>query len=196
METTQTNVPQDDTLVKQGSAPDFYVVGIGASAGGLDALRLLFESLPHDTGMAFIIVQHLSPTFKSLMDELLARYTQMPIVPAADGIQIKPNHIYLNPKEKNILCRDGKILHLDKDHSYPLNLPIDIFFHSLGHDLEHKAIGVILSGTGTDGSRGIGTIKEAGGTVIVQEPSSAQFDGMPVTAINSQLSDYVLKPEK
>jgi two-component system, chemotaxis family, CheB/CheR fusion protein len=178
------------------SNPDFFVVGIGASAGGLDAIQILFDNLPADTGLAFVIVQHLSPTFKSLMDELLAKHTNMPIELAADGIELMPNHIYLNPKEKNIVCRDGRIQHLDKDHSYPLNLPIDIFFHSLGNDLEHKSIGIILSGTGTDGSRGISTIKESGGTVIVQEPSSAQFDGMPVTAINSQLADYILSPDK
>lgn len=183
---------KDSIAIKEN---EFYVVGIGASAGGLDAIQVLFDNLPRDTGMAFVIVQHLSPTFKSLMDELLAKHTKMPIKPATDGVELEPNTIYLNPKEKNIICQNGKIKHLDKDTSYPLNLPIDIFFHSLGNDLEHKSIGIILSGTGTDGSRGISTIKESGGTVIVQEPESAQFDGMPVTAINSQFADYILKPE-
>ncbi len=185
-----------NTNHKKNKAEDFHVVGIGASAGGLDAIQVLFDNLPSDTGMAFIIVQHLSPNFKSLMDELLAKHTDMTIKLAKDGIEVMPNHIYLNPKEKNITYSDGKIFHLEKDHSYPLNLPIDIFFHSLGNNLEHKSVGIILSGTGTDGSRGISTIKESGGTVIVQEPGTAQFDGMPVTAINSNFADYVLKPEE
>ena len=183
-------------MKKTSHKKDFFVVGIGASAGGLDAIQQLFDNVSSDTGMAFVIVQHLSPNFKSMMDELLAKHTIMPIQLASDGIELQPNHIYLNPKEKNIICKDRKIIHLDKDSTHPLNLPIDIFFHSLGNDIEHHAIGVILSGTGTDGSRGVSTIKESGGIVIVQEPRSAQFDGMPVTAINAQVSDYILKPEE
>lgn len=184
------------TRKKTEPKDEFYVVGIGASAGGLDAIQVLFDNMPSDTGMAFVVVQHLSPTFKSLMDELLAKHTSMPIKLAKDGTVLEPNHIYLNPKDKNIICQKNTIHHLDKDSSYPLNLPIDIFFHSLGSDKEDKSIGIILSGTGTDGSRGISTIKESGGTVIVQEPESAQFDGMPITAINSHYSDYVLQPDK
>ena len=173
----------------------FYVVGIGASAGGLETIQKLFDNMPEDTGMAFVIVQHLSPNFKSLMDELLKKHTKMPILLAEDRLELKPNHIYLNPKEKNILIKGGKIVHLEKPQTHQLNLPIDLFFHSLGNELEEKAIGIILSGTGTDGSRGIGTIKSAGGTVIVQEPKSAQFDGMPVTAINSGYAEFIAPPE-
>lgn len=175
---------------------DFYVVGIGASAGGLDAIQTLFDHIPADTGMSFVIVQHLSPNFKSMMDELLAKHTQMPILLATEGIEILPNHVYLNPKEKNIKIKNGRIEHYNKDANHAINLPIDIFFHSLGNDLEHMSVGIILSGTGTDGSRGISTIKESGGIIIVQDPSSAQFDGMPVTAINTRFADFVLTPEK
>ena len=174
---------------------DLYVVGIGASAGGLDAIQVLFDHMPNNTGMAFVVVQHLSPNFRSMMDELMSRHTKMPIYLAEDGIELKPNCIYLNPKEKNIICKDGKVVHREKDTSHPLNLPIDMFFHSLGNDFENKAIGIILSGTGTDGSRGIGTIKGAGGIVIVQEPETAQFDGMPVSAINSNNAEFILPPE-
>ncbi|NJK84762.1 MAG: hypothetical protein HC906_01030 [Bacteroidales bacterium] len=107
---------------------DFFVVGIGASAGGLDAIQELFDYLPNDTGMAFVIVQHLSQNFKSLMDELLAKHTKMPIQLATESITLKPNHIYLNPSNKNIICKNGKIVYQEKDKSHPLNLPIDIFF--------------------------------------------------------------------
>ena len=180
---------------KNEPARDFYVVGIGASAGGLDALQVLFDNIPSNTGMAFVIVQHLSPNFKSMMDELLSKHTKMPIFLAENNIELKPNCIYLNPKEKNIICKSGKIVHQDKDPNLSLNLPIDLFFHSLGNDIEEKSIGIILSGTGTDGSRGISTIKGAGGTIIVQDPDSAQFDGMPVTAINSDMAEFILPPE-
>jgi two-component system CheB/CheR fusion protein len=151
--------------------------------------------MPNNTGMAFVVVQHLSPNFKSMMDELMAKHTKMPICLAEDGIELEPDTIYLNPKEKNIICKNRKIVHIDKDPEHPLNLPIDVFFHSLGNDLENKSVGIVLSGTGTDGSRGISTIKGAGGIVIVQEPDTAQFDGMPVSAINSNFAEFVLPPE-
>jgi two-component system CheB/CheR fusion protein len=181
---------------KKEKKQDFYVVGIGASAGGLDAIQALFDNIPANTGMAFVIVQHLSPTFKSVMDELLQKHTRMHVQHAKNNIRLKPNNIYLNPKEKNIIIEDGCIKYVDKTTELPLNLPIDFFFHSLGNNFEEKAIGIILSGTGTDGSRGISTIKGAGGTVIVQKPESAQFDGMPVTAINSGNAEFVATPDE
>ncbi len=175
---------------------DFFIVGIGASAGGLDAIQQLFDRMPAETGMAFVIVQHLSPNFKSLMPELLAKHTQMEIFTAENGQTLRPNAIYLNQKNKNLHVK-GKKLYLTEKNAKPnLNLPIDIFFHTLGQEHKDKAIGVILSGTGSDGSRGIKTIKEAGGILIVQEPESAQFDGMPNTSIATNLVDFVLKPDE
>ncbi len=173
-----------------------FVVGIGASAGGLDAVQQLFDNLPEDTGMAFVIIQHLSPDFKSLMPELLAKHTKMKIYTAQDKKIIKPNCIYLNERSKNLQIKDNKLVLLDKATKGNLNLPIDIFFHSLGQEYMDKSFGVILSGTGSDGSRGIKTIKEAGGTILVQEPSSAQFDGMPNSAISTNLTDFILTPEE
>jgi len=171
-----------------------YVVGIGASAGGLDAIQQLFDKIPSDTGMAFVIIQHLSPDFKSLMPELLAKHTEMPIFTAEDKQKIQPNCIYLNPRNKNLHIKDFELYLLDKGPKHNLNLPIDIFFHTLGEEHLDKAVGVIFSGTGSDGSRGIRTIKEGGGTIIVQEPTSAQFDGMPNSAIATTLVDFILPP--
>ncbi|MFD1615733.1 chemotaxis protein CheB [Gelatiniphilus marinus] len=176
--------------------PNFYVVGIGASAGGLDAIQTLFDHVPNNTGMAFIIIQHLSPDFKSLMPELLSKHTSMPIYTAKEKQIIKPNCIYLNQRTKNLHIKGKKLYLLDKGPKHNLNLPIDIFFHTLGEEYKEKAIGVILSGTGTDGSRGIRTIKEGGGTIVVQDPVSAQFDGMPNSALATNIVDYVLAPEK
>ncbi|TXE12823.1 response regulator [Seonamhaeicola algicola] len=175
---------------------NFYVVGIGASAGGLDAIQTLFDHIPNDTGMAFIIIQHLSPDFKSLMPELLSKHTNMPIFTAEDKQTIKPNAIYLNQRNKNLHIKGNKLYLLNKGPKQSLNLPIDIFFHTLGEEFKEKAIGVILSGTGSDGSRGIKTIKEGNGTTIVQDPTTTQFDGMPNSAIHTNAIDYVLSPRK
>ena len=175
---------------------DLYVVGIGASAGGLDAIQQLFDRIHPNTGLAYVVVQHLSPDFKSLMPELLAKHTKMEIFTAEDKQEIKPNCIYLNQRNKNLHIKGNKLYLLDKGPKHNLNLPIDIFFHTLGEEYKDKSIGIILSGTGSDGSRGIKTIKEGGGTIIVQDPSTAQFDGMPNTAIATNLADFILAPEK
>jgi two-component system CheB/CheR fusion protein len=170
----------------------FYVVGIGASAGGLEAVQKFFDNISDDTHNAYIVVQHLSPDFKSLMPELLSKHTNMQIFTAEQGLEIKPNCIYLNHRNKNIGIIDGKIILLEKASKEHLNLPIDILFHYLGEFFKEKAIGVILSGTGSDGSRGIKTIKEHGGTIFIQEPSTAQFDGMPNSAIRTNVADFIL----
>ena len=170
---------------------NLYVVGIGASAGGLKALQDLFDCIPNDTGMAFVIVQHLSPDFKSLMPELLSKHTSMPIHTAKDKQSLKPNTIYLNQRNKNLHIKEAKIYLLDKGPKHNLNLPIDILFHTLGEEFKEKSVAIILSGTGSDGSRGIRTIKEGGGTIMVQDPNNAQFDGMPISAINTNTVDYI-----
>lgn len=172
------------------------IVGIGASAGGLDAVKQLVSGLPANTGMSFVIIQHLSPDFKSLMPELLAKHTEMKIYTAEENLELKPNCIYLNERTKNLQIKGNKLVLLNKAPKGNLNLPIDIFFNSLGEEHLDNSFGVILSGTGSDGSRGIKTIKEAGGTILVQEPSSAQFDGMPNSAISTNLSDFILNPEE
>ncbi len=178
------------------SGLDFSVVGIGASAGGLEALEQFFSNMPHDSGLAFVVVQHLSPDYKSLMVELLSKHTKMSVLRIEDGMQLKPNSVYLIPPKKNLTMFHGKLYLTDQGTKHMLNLPIDIFFRSLAEDLGERAIGCILSGTGSDGTLGIRAIKGAGGMAMVQEESSAKFDGMPKSAIATGLVDYIQPAEK
>lgn len=177
------------------TSPSHYI-GIGASAGGLEALQTILQNLPNDTGACFVVVQHLSPDFKSMMLELLSKHTTMEVINVVDGIQVKPNTIYLIPPQKNMMVAQGQLLLSDKMPDSGLNLPIDIFFRSLAEDQQHKAIGIILSGTGSDGSRGIKALKETGALAIAQEPETAKFDGMPNSAINTGIIDLILRPEE
>lgn len=174
---------------------DFYVVGIGASAGGLDALEKFFSNAPADSDMAYVVIQHLSPDYKSLMADLLSKRTEMPVLVAEDGMPVEPNHVYLIPPKQSITIFHRKLF-LTEREAGQLYLPIDIFFQSLAQDLGEKAIGVILSGTGSDGARGLRAIKEKGGLAIVQDERSAKFDGMPRSALATNLVDYVLLPEQ
>jgi len=178
------------------SNKDFYVVGIGASAGGLEAIESFFSKVPINSGLAFVIVQHLSPDYKSLMPEILLKRTSLMVHTAEDGMLVEPNNIYLIPRKMNMKIFHAKLHLTEKNNINILNLPIDIFFNSLADDFEDKAVGVILSGTGSDGSRGIRVIKENGGMIIAQEPDSAKFDGMPKSAITSGMVDYILPPQE
>lgn len=172
-----------------------YVVGIGASAGGLESLERLFSNMPFDTGMAFVVIQHLSPDFKSLMDELLARYTELPIHRASENMRVEANSIYLIPPKKEMIISDGRLLLTDKDPKQSLTMPIDLFFRSLAQDCGARSIGVILSGTGSDGSRGIRDIHHANGLVICETRETAKFDGMPQAALETGVVDYVMPAE-
>jgi two-component system CheB/CheR fusion protein len=167
------------------------IVGIGASAGGLKPIEEFFDHMENDSGMAFVVVQHLSPDFKSLMDELLARHTQMEIFKVSDGVEIRPNCIYLIPPEKNMAIASGKLLLTDKTKKPGLHLPIDNFFRSLASEGGENSVAIVLSGTGSDGSRGIKDVREANGLVFVQTPESAGFDGMPRAAIASGVVDLI-----
>jgi two-component system CheB/CheR fusion protein len=176
--------------------PDFLVVGVGASAGGLEALERLFAATPADIGMAFVVVQHLSPDFESRMDELLARHTKLPTRLVTDGIAVEPNAIYLIPPRKEMVIANGKLLLTDKDDARGFSLPIDHFLRSLAHDVGPRAAAIILSGAGSDGSRGVREVHEAGGLVLVQTPESARFQGMPLSAKQSGCVDRLLLPEE
>jgi len=176
------------------SKPTHYI-GVGASAGGLEALQELFAALPPDTGVGFIVVQHLAPDYKSMMDELLAKHTQMAIVNVEDGQEVEANSIYLIPARRNIMIAEGRLYLSEQMPDQGVNLPIDTFFRSLAVDQQDRAIGVVLSGTGSDGCNGIKALKESGGMVFVQDPQSAKFDGMPYNAIQTGFSDFVLNPE-
>ena len=184
---------QDEVFHSDSS---LIIAGIGASAGGLEALQEFFSSTPTDAPLAFVVVQHLSPDYKSLMDELLARHTKIKIQIAQDGMQVEQNNIYLIPPGKNISIYHDKLYLDDQNHKKSLNLPIDIFFRSLAKDKGKNAVGIILSGTGSDGTLGIKAIKEAGGMVMVQDEKTARFDGMPRNALATGLVDFVLPPSK
>ncbi len=175
--------------------PEKRIVAIGASAGGLEALKEFFDNVPPDCLFSFVIVQHLSPDYKSLMAELLSKNTALPIHEIKSNMSVDPGSIYLIPPKKNLTIINGKLLLVDKPKGSELNLPIDIFFRSLAQEAGDKATCIILSGTGSDGTSGARAIKEAGGMVMVQSPEQAKFDGMPKSAINTGLVDYVLPVE-
>ncbi len=173
-----------------------YVVGVGASAGGLESLEKLFRNLPSDTGMAFVVLQHLSPDFKSMMLELLGRDTTMNIHRAEDGMLVESNSLYLLPPKKEMVIEDGRLRVTDKDRSKGLALPIDHFLESLARECGSQAIAIILSGSGSDGSRGVMEIARHGGFVISESPKTAKFDGMPSSAQASGVVDEILVPEE
>ncbi len=173
----------------------FYVVGIGASAGGLEALERFFENMPDSLGMAFIVVSHLDPTHVSIMPELIQKSTKMKLYPAEDGMIVKPNHVYVAPANRDIAILHGTIQLIEPAQAHGFRLPIDFFFKSLSQDLGEKAICIILSGMASDGTAGLKAVKSELGMVIVQDPNSAKFDGMPTSAIKTGLADYILPPE-
>lgn len=172
-----------------------HIVGIGASAGGLEALEKFFLHMPADSGMAFVVIQHLSPDYKSLMVELLSKHTPMKVLRAEDGMPVEPNRVYLIPPKKIMTISHGRLALTEKDEAAVIHLPIDIFLRSLAADQGDAAVAVILSGTGSDGMRGVRAIKEAGGMVMVQDEASAKFNGMPRAAISTGVADYILPPQ-
>ena len=172
-----------------------FVVGLGASAGGLEALQQFFRFLPASSGLSFVVVQHLSPDYKSFMADILGKYTTMRVVQAENQMDVEPNTVYLIPPKNNMTLRAGKLF-LTEYISGRLNHPIDVFFTSLAEENKERAVAVILSGTGSDGTNGAKAIKEHGGLTIVQDPATAQFDGMPRSAISAGLADWVLSPQE
>ncbi len=178
-----------------GSCPSHFVA-LGASAGGLEALETFFSNMPAENGFGFIVIQHLSPDYKSLMVELLSKRTRMTVHRAGDGMEVAPDSVYLIPPKKNLTIFHGKLMLSDQEQHRGINLPIDIFFRSLAEDQGERAVGIVLSGTGSDGMRGIRSIKEHGGMVMVQDQNSAKFDGMPRAALSTGLADFVLEPEE
>ena len=193
MSSSSTPEPQKNPAPSQRLDKNLFVVGIGASAGGLSALEELFSHLPADSGAAFVVIQHLSPDFKSLMKELLERHTTMKVYRVTQGMKLKPNSIFLIPPGKNLIV-EANILKLEdrKKIKHEINFPIDLFFTSLAKNYQEKAIGVILSGSGSDGTHGLRSINEAGGIALVQEPTTAQFDGMPLSAAATGVVNQIL----
>ena len=169
------------------------MVGIGASAGGLEAFTALLKALPPDTGMAFVLVQHMDPTHQSLLNQLLSKATTMPVAQVADRTRLEPNRVYVIPPNKDLTVDRGvlRLANLRSGH-----MPIDNFFSSLAKDRQEKAIGVILSGTASDGTRGLKAIKGFGGITFAQDQKSAKYTGMPMSAVASGYVDFVLPPQQ
>ena len=188
-------VKKKATAVRK-KADSFPIVGIGASAGGLEALEAFFSHMPHDSNIAFVVIQHLSPRHKSIMGSLLAKCTEMDVLEMQDGMKIEPNRVYLNPPDKNVVIINGALQLMTPVKTGSINLPIDCFFRSMAEDLGEKAICIILSGTATDGTLGLKAVKGEGGIAMVQDPESAKYDGMPRSAINTGVVDFILSVEK
>ena len=174
----------------------FPVVGIGASAGGLEALELFLKNVPEQTGVAFIIIQHLDPTHKGIMPELLQRATSMEVAQARDRMPVQPDCVYVIPPNKDLSILHGFLHLFEPAAPRGLRLPIDFFLRSLADDCRERAIGVILSGMGSDGTMGLRAIKEKAGLALVQDPASAKFDSMPRSAIDAGLADIVAPAEE
>ena len=179
---------------KPEAANAFPVVGIGASAGGLEAVSQLLESLSADTGMGFVVVQHLDPRHESKLDSILGKSTPMPVHEATHGVSVEPNNIYIIPPNTTMTVARG-VLQLEPRGDVPVHhLPVDSFFKSLAEDRQTGAIGVVLSGTGSDGTLGLEDIKAAGGITFAQDEESAKYAGMPLSAVRSGCVDVVLPP--
>ena len=186
------------------AAGDFPIVGIGASAGGLAAFEAFFSGMPADTdefgrlitgpGMAFVLVQHLAPDHKSILADLIRRYTRLQVFEVADGMEVAPNCAYIIPPNRDMAFLNGTLQLLEPSAPRGRRMPIDFFFRSLAQDQRERAICIVLSGTGSDGTLGVRAIKGEGGMVMAQNPASTEYDGMPRSAIATGLVDYVLPP--
>ena len=169
--------------VPKAAAADFPIVGIGASAGGLEAFEQFFRACPADTGIAFVLVPHLDPGHESLLAEILQRTTTMPVVQVLDQARVEPDRVYVIPPNRAMSILNRVVQLSMPDLARGQRMPIDVFLRSLAEDQAEKAIGIVLSGTATDGTLGLRAILGAGGICMVQEPATAKYDGMPQSAI-------------
>lgn len=175
------------------AAKKFPIVGIGASAGGLETYSEMLRYTPTDTGMAFVLVQHLDPKHASILAELLHKTTRMPVREAADGLKVEPDHVYVIPPNSNLAILHGALHLIPRVEKTGQHMPIDYFFRSLAQDQGSQAIGVVLSGTASDGAQGLRAIKSEGGITFSQDPETAKYDGMPRAAIAAGV-DFILPP--
>ena len=193
-----TDAPElpDEAAVPVPAGQGFPIVGIGASAGGLAAFEAFFKGMPADVdpGMAFVLVQHLAPDHKSILTDLIRRYTRMQVFEVEDGMAVYPNCTYIIPPNRDMAFLNGVLQLLEPAAARGHRLPIDVFFRSLAQDQHERAIGIILSGTGSDGVLGVRAIKGEGGMVMAQHSATTEFDGMPRSAIATGLVDYELPP--
>ena len=186
----------DQPEESESASPNFPIVGIGASAGGLAAFEAFFSGMPVDTepGMAFVLVQHLDPDHKSILTELIRRSTRMPTFEVEDGMVVRPNCVYIIPPNRDMAFLNGVLSLLEPSAPRGRRLPIDFFFRSLAQDQRERSICIVLSGTGSDGALGVRAVKGEGGIALAQNPESTEYDGMPGSAIATGLVDFVLPP--
>ncbi|MGH7419558.1 MAG: chemotaxis protein CheB, partial [Candidatus Rokuibacteriota bacterium] len=193
------HLPPDRTeappVDEPGAESPFPIVGIGASAGGLEAFTQLLAALPASTGMALVVVQHLDPRHESRLTELLARATHMPVIEASQGLRVAPDHVYIIPPNTAMAITRGALQITPRGEAPGPHLPVDHFLRALARAQQAQAIGVVFSGTGSDGTLGLLEIKAVGGITFAQEPGSARHGGMPQSAIGSGAVDFVLPPE-
>jgi two-component system CheB/CheR fusion protein len=192
----ETSPKNKNALSYEKETGAFPIVGIGASAGGLEALEAFLSHVPPDSGMAFVVVQHLDPTRKGILTELLQRSTGMEVSQIKNGMKAEPEHVYVIPPNADLSILRGTFHLLKPLVSRGLRLPIDFFFRQLAEDQQDRGIGIILSGMGTDGTQGLKAIKEKMGMVMVQDPKSAKYDGMPRSAAETRLADYIAPVEE
>ena len=188
--------PPPPKLPATSAGTGFPIVGLGASAGGLAAFEAFFAGMPADIdpGMAFVLVQHLDPDHKSILTDLIRRYTRMQVFEVEDGMTVRPNCAYIIPPNADMAFLNGTLQLLQPAAPRGQRLPIDFFFRSLAQDQHERAICVVLSGTGSDGTLGVRAIKGEGGMVMAQNPASTEYDGMPRSALATGLVDYELPP--
>jgi two-component system CheB/CheR fusion protein len=189
------SVALDCERLSQDGTP-LPIIGIGASAGGLEAFEAFFDAMPADAGLAFVLVPHLDPTHVSIMPELIQKRTKMQVLQIKDGMRVEPNTVYVVPPNQNLSILNGTLQLMELNQPRGANLPIDSFFRALALDQGTNAVGIILSGTGSDGTLGVKAIKGEAGMVMVQDEQSAKYDGMPKSAIATGHADYVLAPAK
>lgn len=174
---------------------DFYIAAIGCSSGCLNALRTFFINIPADTGISFVVVQHLSKDYKSILDQLLVNYSYMPVVRVTQDVKVYPNHIYLLTENIFIKIHDNVIRVIERKPEQVINRAVDIFFKSLAVNSKDKAIGIIMTGMGVDGLEGAKALQREGGVVYVQDPETTVYKQMPLTTINEDHPSVILPPE-
>jgi two-component system, chemotaxis family, CheB/CheR fusion protein len=186
---------KDKDIVKERSSNLFPVVGVGASAGGLEAFKRLIKAIPEHSGIAYILVQHLEPSHESMLVDILQKITRIPVQEITNNVRVEPDHLYVIPSNRLLTANDGRLELNPRPPKKEKNMPIDVFFASLAEVHRGQAIGVVLSGTATDGTLGLKAIKEHGGFTFAQDQQSAAFDGMPQSAIDAGVVDFILVPE-
>lgn len=198
METELTDIPQQESQLEQSDGmlatptTPFPLVGIGASAGGIQALRQFFAHTPSDTGMAFVVILHLSPTYDSNAAALIQSVSLMPVVQVTEAVPVVPNQIYVIPPAHDLSMIDGSIRLNKRGSRHERHAPIDLFFRTLADSHGQHAVAIVLSGSGSDGANGIARIKELGGVTLAQDPQEAEFSDMPRSAVATGHVDYTL----